>query len=86
MWRMLLCLSPTQSAGYDDRNGGSIMNYRVNDVELSKHGYGFTIVDSRSKPLVFFEFEYQDTAKEAHKLISEVVGLAISVEPLDKTI
>jgi hypothetical protein len=58
------------------------MNYRVNAVEASTGGYGFNIVDSRGTPLVHFEFEHQDKAKEAHRVIGEAVAIATKITPM----
>jgi hypothetical protein len=48
---------------------GSNMNYQVTAVAPSTGGYGFNITDSRSRPLVHFEFEQEDKATEAQRII-----------------
>ena len=57
------------------------MNNRVNDVAPSTGGYGFSIVDSRSAPLVHFEFELEDKAKEAQRIIGQTIGIATKITP-----
>jgi hypothetical protein len=52
------------------------MNYQVNDVASSTGGYGFSITDTRGKPLVHFEFEHEDKAKEAHRIIGQTISIA----------
>jgi hypothetical protein len=57
------------------------MNYKVTDVARSTDGFGFSIADSRSKPLVHFEFEHEDKAKEARRVIGEAIAIAIKITP-----
>jgi hypothetical protein len=57
------------------------MNYQVNDVAPSTGGYGFSITDTRSKPLVHFEFEHEDKAKEAHRVIGQTIAIATKITP-----
>ena len=57
------------------------MNYQVNRVAESTNGYGFSITDSRSVPLVHFEFEHEDKAKEAHRVIGQAIAIAIQITP-----
>ena len=57
------------------------MNYQVNDVAPSTGGYGFSITDTRSKPLVHFEFEHEDKAKEAHRVIRQTIAIATKITP-----
>ena len=57
------------------------MNYNVNDVGRSTDGFGFSIVDSSSRPLVHFEFEHEDKAKEAHRAIGQAIAIAIKITP-----
>lgn len=57
------------------------MNYQVNDVARSTGGYGFSITDSRGKPLVHFEFEREDKAKEAHRIIGQTIAIATKITP-----
>jgi hypothetical protein len=57
------------------------MNYQVNDVAPSTGGYGFSITDSRGRPLVHFEFEHEDKAKEAHRMIGQTIAIATKITP-----
>ena len=57
------------------------MNYQVNDVARSTDGFGFSITDTRGRPLVLFEFEYEDKAKEAHRVIGQAIAIAIKITP-----
>jgi hypothetical protein len=57
------------------------MNYQVNDVVSSTGGYGFSITDSRGKPLVHFEFEHADKAKEAQRVIRQTIAIATKITP-----
>ena len=57
------------------------MNYKLNDVAESTDGYGFTILDSRGKLLVYFEFENEDRAREAHRIIDQTVAIATKIVP-----
>lgn len=57
------------------------MNYQVNAVAASTDGYGFSITDSRGKPLVHFEFEHMDKAKEAHRIIGQTIAIATKITP-----
>jgi hypothetical protein len=57
------------------------MNYQVNDVARSTGGYGFSITDTRGKPLVHFEFEHEDKAKEAHRSIGQTISIATKITP-----
>ena len=61
--------------------GGSSMNYQVNDVASSTNGYGFSITDSRGRPLVTFEFEREDKAKEARRTIGQTIAIATKIMP-----
>jgi hypothetical protein len=58
------------------------MNYQVNDVARSTSGYGFSITDTRGRPLVHFEFENEDKAKEARRIIGQSVAIATMITPL----
>jgi hypothetical protein len=57
------------------------MNYTVNNVARSDGGYGFHITDSRGKLLVFFEFEQEDKAKDAQRLIGQIIPIATQIIP-----
>lgn len=57
------------------------MNYQVTSVARSTGGYGFSITDTRSIPLVHFEFEHEDKAKEAHRTISQTIAIATKITP-----
>ena len=57
------------------------MNYTVNEVKRSTGGYGFSITDSRGKPLVHFESEHEDKAQEAHQVIGQAVAIATKITP-----
>jgi hypothetical protein len=57
------------------------MNYKVNDVAACTGGYGFSITDSRGIPVVHFEFEYPDKAKEAHRVIGQTIAIATKITP-----
>ena len=57
------------------------MNYQVNAVAPSTGGFGFSITDTRSKPLVHFEFEREDKAKEAHRVIGQTIAIATKITP-----
>jgi hypothetical protein len=57
------------------------MNYQVTGVAMSNDGWGFSITDSGRKPLVHFEYEHQDKAKEAHRAISQTIGFAVKITP-----
>jgi hypothetical protein len=57
------------------------MNYRVNDVASSAGGFGFSIIDTRNIPLVHFEFEHEDKAKEAHRVIGQAIVIATKITP-----
>jgi hypothetical protein len=58
------------------------MNYKVNDVAPNQDGgYGFTILDSAGKLLVYFEFEHEDKAKEAHRIIGQTIAIATKIIP-----
>jgi hypothetical protein len=57
------------------------MNYKVNDVASSTGGYGFSITDTRNKLLVHFEFEHEDKAKEAHRVIGQTIAIATKITP-----
>ena len=57
------------------------MNYQVNEVAPSIGGYGFSIIDSRGRPLVHVEFQHEDKAKEAHRVIGQTVAIAIKITP-----
>lgn len=57
------------------------MNYKVNNVAESTNGYGFSIADSRNAPLVHFEFEHEDKAKEAQRVIGQAIAIAIQITP-----
>jgi hypothetical protein len=57
------------------------MNYEVNDVAQSTGGWGFSIIGSHSRPLVHFEYQHQDKAIEARRLIREAIAIAINITP-----
>jgi hypothetical protein len=57
------------------------MNYQVNAVAASTGGYGFSIIDSPSIPLVHFEFEHEDKAKEAQRIIGQIIAIATKITP-----
>jgi hypothetical protein len=57
------------------------MNYQVNKVDRSMDGFGFSITDSSNRPLVHFEFEREDKAKEAHRVIGQAIAIAIKIRP-----
>jgi hypothetical protein len=57
------------------------MNYQVNDVASSTNGYGFSITDSRGRPLVTFEFEREDKAEEARRTIGQTIAIATKITP-----
>jgi len=57
------------------------MNYQVNDVARSTGGFGFSITDTRGRPLVHFEFEHEDKAKEAHRVIGQTIAIATKITP-----
>jgi hypothetical protein len=57
------------------------MNYQVNDVAQSTGGYGFSITDTRGKPLVHFEFENEDKAMEAHRIVGQTIAIATKITP-----
>ena len=57
------------------------MNYQVNDVARSTDGYGFSIADSRNIPLVHFEYEQEDKAIEARRVIGQAIAIAIKITP-----
>ena len=58
------------------------MNYQLNDVAENQDGrFGFTILDSGGKLLVYFEFEYEDKAKEAHRIIGQTIAIATKIIP-----
>jgi hypothetical protein len=57
------------------------MNYQVNAVASSTGGYGFSITDSRIIALVHFEFEREDKAIEAHRIIGQTIAIATKITP-----
>lgn len=58
------------------------MKYKLNDVAANQDGgHGFSITDSRGKPLVYFEFEHEDKAKEAHRVIGQTIAIATKITP-----
>lgn len=57
------------------------MNYQTNAVATSTGGYGFSISDSRGTPLVHFEFEHEDKAREAHRVIGQAIAIATKITP-----
>ena len=58
------------------------INYTVNNVGRSTDGWGFSIVDSRSStPLVRIEFEHQEKAREAHRVIGQAIAIAVKITP-----
>jgi hypothetical protein len=57
------------------------MNYTVNTVAKSTNGFGFSIIDSHSRPLVHFEYEREDKAKEAHRVIEQAIAIAVKITP-----
>lgn len=62
--------------------GTLTMNYKVNTVEQSNTGgFGFSITDSRSAPLVHFEFEKREMAIEAQRVIGQAIAIATKITP-----
>lgn len=57
------------------------MNYQVTKVARSTGGFGFNISDSQNRPLVHFEYEHEDKAKEAQRAIQNIIAIAIKVTP-----
>jgi hypothetical protein len=57
------------------------MNYQVNAVAASSGGYDFSIIDSRNIPLVHSEFEREDRAKEAQRIVGQTVAIATKITP-----
>ena len=57
------------------------INYQVNEVAPSIGAYGFSVTDSRGRPLVHFEFEHEDKAKQAHRVIGRTVAFATTITP-----
>jgi hypothetical protein len=61
------------------------MNYNVNKVDRNTKGnYGFSIVETHSimsKPLIYFEYEHEDKALEAHRVIGQAIAIAIKIKP-----
>jgi len=37
--------------------------------------------NTRGRPLVHFEFEHEDKAKEAHRVIGQAIAIAIKITP-----
>jgi len=60
------------------------MNYGVSSVEQSIGGHGFNIVDSHQRPVVHFEFQAQDKAAEAHRVIGEAIAEAAKITPFPR--
>jgi hypothetical protein len=52
------------------------MNYKVNKVARSTDGFGFNITDSGGAPLVHFEFEHEDKADEAQRVIGQTISIS----------
>jgi hypothetical protein len=57
------------------------MNYQVSPVAASTDGYGFNIIDSRRTPLVRIEFEREDNANEARRVIGRAIEIATKITP-----
>lgn len=53
--------------------------YHVTEIEPSTDGHGFSISDSTKKPLVRFEFGDEAKAEEAHRVLRQVIDLAIKI-------
>ena len=57
------------------------MNYQVNEIAESTVGYGFSITDSRGAPLVHFEYQHRDKAREAQRIIGQAIAIATKITP-----
>ena len=58
------------------------MNYNVNKVDRNTYGnYGFSIAKGNGRPLVYFEYEHEDKAIEAHRVIGLAIAIAIKIKP-----
>lgn len=57
------------------------MNYKVTDVGRSTNGFYFNISDSGGRPLVTFEYEKEDKAKEAQRIIDQTIAIAVMITP-----
>ena len=57
---------------------------KVNKVaENADGGYGFSILDSRDKPLVYVGFENADKASEAQRVIGQTIAIATLIKSYD---